>query len=107
MIDYQFGISTELQNGFGYSDYFGGWTYNPLFQTGVPFLILAKIILNIDSNLDYHLSRLAAAGGISKCEMIRVCICNTIADWMHENEKVDNDATVAAFSEHDGANFSG
>ena len=68
---------------------------------------MAKLILNIDSTLDHHLSRMAEAGRISKCEMVRICICNTIADWMHENEKVDNDTTVAAFSKHDGANFSG
>ena len=68
---------------------------------------MPKLILNIDSNLDYHLSRLATDAKMSKCEMVRVCICNTIADWMHQSEKVDNDATVAAFSEHDGAHTAG
>lgn len=66
----------------------------------------AKLILNIDKTLDGYLTNMAESANLSKCEMVRVCICNTIATWMAENEQAQNDTTVANFA-HESTHASG
>lgn len=68
---------------------------------------MPQLILKLDKDLDLWLSTLAHAAGLSKCEMVRVCICDTIANWMAENdEKAKNDTTVANFT-HESAHAPG